>query len=360
MAANYQKEKPVSHTYDYESTDSEESDEEGLTLLQRAEHVRKSQGMFETEVWFGEEADSATLMKECKKNPGHYNFRHVSDFRQHHLPREYKERKLHRAIKTCADLTVKLSVFFTSRDRPEKYPGSDRLYPFYQSRGNFQYRRGGTGWVWKVEEYGEGKKEKSGPCECQECKGSDNPHKVWWEIIIMTAAHVVFDESECIKTYVTFWDEMKSKHCPVKLKGHGMGDSSIAADRGMFMCVTHDADFCRKLRTLCKRRAELTGYCDDKFCTNDVRGLSVVISHPHMDKKRITLGYGIARVDEELASYYSYDADTCFGSSGGFVWAVGWGSHHGSVAPHSYGYEKNSDYLFSTSHNKSGWSWPLN
>ncbi|XP_005104384.1 uncharacterized protein LOC101857892 [Aplysia californica] len=356
MATSCQEEKPVTSLDDYESTDDEESDEEGLTLKQRADRVRESQGHFETEVWFGEEADSDTLMKDCKKNRGHYEFFHVHDFKKRLLPSGYGYIKLLRAIKTCAELTVLLRVCFTSRDRPEKYPSSEKPFPFFNIRGTIPCRRGGSGWVWKVEECGEKKKEKNGPCKCPECKRSANPCKVWWEIIIMTAAHIIFDESECVKTDVIFWDEENGKNDPVTLKGHAMGDSSLAADRGMFMCVSHDADFCKRLRTLCKRRAELTGHCDEYFRTENVHSLSVVISHPHMDKKRITLGTGIAREDEELASYYSYNTKTCNGSSGGFVWAVGWGSHHGSMAPHSYG---ETDDLGANT-NKSGWSWPLN
>ena len=171
----------------------------------------------------------------------------------------------------------------------------------------------------------------------------------------MTATHVVFDIRECATTTVTFWDEKDSKQGLLRLRANAMGDSSVEADRGMFTCITHDQELCKYLITRCIRRSELIKKCDDKYRHDNFDGLTVVVSHPHGDQKRITLGTGLDRDDEELASRFLYDTPTCKGSSGGFVWAVGWGSSHGSVALHSEGDINETN----KNENRSGWSWPL-
>jgi len=337
------------HVY---TSDEEEDEDMNNTLSD----LRDSRGLCEIEISEEGEAGIQENVEACIKNKGHYVYHHVQEFAKRHLPEGYKDRELVRAVQTCSDLTVNIIHCSISPNRPEFFPNTTRNYPLYGKKNKAKLCRG-TGWIWKVEQYGEGSQSKEGPCQCLDCQYSNNPKKIWWEIIIMTAAHVVFDIVECKTTQIILWDEKgvkKENDRRLVLKAREMGDSSIEADRGMFTCVTHDAELAKKLKTLCRRRAELVKNCDDKYSENP-HSLTIAISHPHGDLKRVSIGTGIDRDDQELASQYSYNTPTCHGSSGGFVWAVGWGSSHGSVAPHSEGDINQTN----SNENKSGWSWHL-
>lgn len=86
--------------------------------------------------------DGATeerLWKLCKKNPAHKNFIPVSEFCIEHLPEPYRSQEYFDFVKALADITVRLRVKCTSRNRP----GNDH---FSTLRGK-TLTRAGTGFL---------------------------------------------------------------------------------------------------------------------------------------------------------------------------------------------------------------------
>ncbi|KAK6980128.1 hypothetical protein BgiMline_021131 [Biomphalaria glabrata] len=155
------------------------------------------------------EADLHKYMTGCKKNPGHEQFIPISTFSVKQLPKGFRDSDLFGNITAVADLTVKIDVKMTSLHRPEVWPKTNHLYPFYNTRGNTNLRSGMIVYVDKflngVDQYGaQGSKK----CWCTKCEHSDSPSNVLWELVVFTASHVVFDDIEASHTSLKlFYDK---------------------------------------------------------------------------------------------------------------------------------------------------------
>ncbi|GFN74761.1 hypothetical protein PoB_000126700 [Plakobranchus ocellatus] len=203
-----------------------------------------------------------------------------------------------------AKLTVRLRVNHISTNRPDGYT-------FASQRGN-NIHTTGSGWVYKILR-GEG------PCPCQDrCK---QPHHSWWRCYVLTACHVVYDGKEANKTKVDlFYDtEQSFEDNEVKtLYGYDVEDNNQKDDVCLLLCATHDKDLVNTLNGLIQKY-------DREGCAVPqpiMSTLCVVISHPHGQPKKVTVGdiSSTAPVDLE-ASYlteymYTYTTETCRGSSG--------------------------------------------
>ncbi|XP_059162534.1 uncharacterized protein LOC131945915 [Physella acuta] len=282
-----------------------------------------------------DEADLHTHLANCKKNPGHKNFVPVNQLSLEHFPSGYHDNDVYDLTKAMADLTVRIAVKLTSPDRPEFVPGTKDPYPCYNTRGQNSLRTG-TGRVRWVIKYTEGMdqtyRRTYRTCPCPECDHSDTPSKVWWKVDVVTAKHVVFDESEARQSSCRLWFD--EENCPVvNIYGWKVGWSDSEGDKCMLCCVTHDVDVADKLEEMVKRFDSLREKGSDKF---NMDKLTIIVSHPHGCSKQISVGHFVHRqVVGGGSTRYTYTTCTCPGSSGAMIYKLGWGWGYGSNHPHS-------------------------
>ncbi|XP_059153074.1 uncharacterized protein LOC131938867 [Physella acuta] len=277
------------------------------------------------------EIDLHTHVTNCKKNPGHKDFVPLNQLNVEHFL-GYQDNDVYDLTKAIADLTVRIAVKFTSPDRPDFAPGSEDPYPCYNTRGQNSLRTG-TGRVCQVTKYTEGMYGHR-TCPCPECDHSDTPSKVWWEVGVWTATHVVFDESEARQSSCRLWfDDDKSP--VVKICGWKVGGSYIDRDWCRFYCVTHDVDVADKLEEMVRQFNVLRDKVSDKYKSRgDVDKLTIIVSHPHGCSKQVSVGHWVDRqVVRQDGTRYTYTTSTCPGSSGAVVYRLGcyWSFGH----PHS-------------------------
>ncbi|XP_059152044.1 uncharacterized protein LOC131938144 isoform X2 [Physella acuta] len=246
-------------------------------------------GNHEAEMCYGGEADLHKHVTGCKKNPGHKDFIPLKDFNASCLPSRYHDDDLmSETIKTLAALTVQVKTKFTSLERPEFYPGTQVPYPCYNDRGSLVMRLG-TGRVWRAKKYTES--DGWGTCRCAKCQVSATPSKVWGEVHVVTATHVVFDDSEARQTRcVLGFDDNKSP--VVSLDGWEVrGGTNIERDWCRLSYVTCDLKLVDDLDKMWRR---FDGLCRDvrnkygRF--DDVDKLTVIVSHPHGCPKQVSVG----------------------------------------------------------------------
>ena len=76
-------------------------------------------------------------------------------------------------------------------------------------------------------------------CRCAKCQVTDTPSKVWGQVRVVTATHVVFDDSEARQTRcVVGFDDNKSP--VVSLDGWEVRKAHIKRDFCMLTYVTCD------------------------------------------------------------------------------------------------------------------------
>ncbi|XP_059162434.1 uncharacterized protein LOC131945839 [Physella acuta] len=206
-------------------------------------------GHHEAEICYGGEADLHKHYINCKKNPGHVNFIPVDDFSLDHLPSRYRDVIMLEVIKTLSAITVLIKVKYTSLERPKSVPCFSGQYPFYNTRGS-DVLRTGTGRVHDVVKYTES--DNKGTCTCGKCQHSDTSSKVWWEVHVRTATHVVFDDSEARQTRcVVGYDDENSPG--VSLDGYKVRWADIYGDRCRFTCVSCDLELVDELDKMRRR-----------------------------------------------------------------------------------------------------------
>ncbi|XP_059176083.1 uncharacterized protein LOC131955819 [Physella acuta] len=296
-------------------------------------------GHHEAEICYGGEADLHKHYTGCKKNPGHINFIPVNDFNLDHLPSRYRDVIMLEVIKALSALTVLIKVKYTSLERPKSVPCFSGQYPFYNTRGS-DVLRTGTGRVSRVVKYTES--DNKGTCPCGKCQHSDTPSKVWGEVWVWTATHVVFDESEARQTRcVVGFDDNKSPG--VSLDGWGVREADIEGDRCRFTCVSCDLELLDELDKMYQHFDGLCRKVRDKYWRfGYVDKLTVIVSHPHGCPKQVSVGQWTHVHKREVWSKYTYTTCTCPGSSGAFVYMTGYDEwlrtrpHSGSNSVENY------------------------
>ncbi|GFO45824.1 immune-associated nucleotide-binding protein 13 [Plakobranchus ocellatus] len=317
----------------------------GLTVMKR----RCLPCLHECEVFGdGPEAEESRLAWEtCGKTQNkHGNFIPIQIFSEDHLPGRFRNSCLLEFITLMAKLTVRLRVSHVSAARPDDYA-------FASHKGkNVSFT--GSGWVFKIS-LGEG------PCPCQDCHWWQprRLHCSWWRCVVLTACHVVYDKKEAKKTKVDlFYDSDKSlEYNQVKtLYGYDVEDNNQRDDVCLLQCATHDEDLVNTLKRF------IASYKCQKWEVSEsiMSTLCVVISHPHGEPKKVTVGEisSMADFDPEtsyLTEYmYTYTAETCRGSSGAPVMCAMSRKQLGSegvwpgAGPHSFG------HVNGTTHNQCG------
>ncbi|XP_059168929.1 uncharacterized protein LOC131950731 [Physella acuta] len=260
---------------------------------------------------FETEENLFTHFKTCQKNPDHAGFIPIHDFNVRHIKITKKVEELYNIIQIAADLTVRIAVTYTSTARPKCVEGSVHEYPCSNLRGT-NCLRTGTGTIVGVSKFQDEDKK---TCQCKGCKDSDNPQTTWWSVGVMTATHVVFDDSEAESaTCRLFFDQADSP--VVTLDGWRMWDMSIKGDTCRFLCASHDMELYEKVQRIFKSFL----FYPNKF----EEGVSFIVSHPHGCSKHVSVGKYKRKHIKHLrlnynATKYSYDLSTCPGSSGAYV-----------------------------------------
>ncbi|KAK6980003.1 hypothetical protein BgiMline_021002 [Biomphalaria glabrata] len=280
------------------------------------------------------EGDVATDIKTCTKNPGHEKFIPVNNFRIEHLPEEHRDLELFKYIKSVSVLTVRVDVQNTSPRRPDVWPGTRSVYPCYSMAGRESVRRG-SGRISLVTKYAYGYDQEGGrhwlgraSCACHVCQLSSSPRNSWWEIEVLTATHVVFDEVEASQASCRlFYDSPDS---PVTtLDVVGVGFVNVERDWCRLVCTTCDNDLGEVLFRLKKCCNVLWKTVHERYrVSRDVDKLMFMVSHPHGGPKQVSLGQWQDRylVDSDIHNYnkFTYTTSTCPGSSGATVYCLGY------------------------------------
>ena len=239
-------------------------------------------------------------------------------------------------VRVTADLTVKLRVVYTSQDRPDGYP-------LCGNRGESDPRVG-TGWIYRVDS------KINEPCPCDKCDGQEV--RKYWRFLVHTARHVVYNTEEAKRTRVDllYDDETSRKDGKVvSVWALRVVMSNAGNDRCDMECVTHDEGIGKMVESLYRRwlsltvairsrsrpiyskkpsllerlrRAEATRprsrpiYSKNSSLSGEGQGFTLIISHPHGQAKKITLGKRRPTVKDDNYYYQEYETATCPGSSG--------------------------------------------
>ena len=233
-------------------------------------------------------------------------------------------------FRCAADLTVKLFVCYTSQDRPNGDP-------FCQYRGS-SLPRVGTGMIRHVDS------EINKPCPCDKCNGQEV--RKYWRFIVRTAQHVVYDTEEAKKTRLDLFYDDETSHQEgkvVSVPALRVVESSAKYDKCSMECVTHDEEIGEMVESLVRRWVSLdkairsrstpfyfnTSSLSDRpreMSTRERQFYSLIISHPHGQAKKITLGKQREGkdfvLDDEVNVVREYQTATCPGSSGAPVFDV--------------------------------------
>ena len=267
-------------------------------------------------------------------------------------------------VRATADLTVRLRVGYTSQDRPDGDP-------LCGNRGK-SIPRVGTGLIWHVDS------KINEPCPCVYCDGQEV--RKFWRFSVHTAQHVVYDTEEAKRTRVDlFYDDETSRQDGkvVSVWALRVGRSYTKNDQCCMECVTHDERIGEMVESLVRRWVSLTEdigstpiyfkksslldrlreavatrsrsrpiysmksslldrlrqavatrsrsrpiYSKKSSLSGEGQFYTLIISHPHGQAKKITLGKVRPRVKGGNSGYREYETATCPGSSGAPVFKL--------------------------------------
>ncbi|XP_059145500.1 uncharacterized protein LOC131932588 [Physella acuta] len=284
------------------------------------------------------EVDLLSHKKHCSKRDRHGEFIPVNDFSPGHLPSGYHDNDVYQLVKNLAALTVKVAVKFTSLDRPAVVPDTSVPYPCFNLRGKNSLRTG-TG---KIGGFRMHKESDGVPCPCGACRESGDPCAVWGEVEVLTAKHVIYDDSEAQAASCWLWyDEEQSP--VVTVTGWKVDNrTNIHLDYCLLHCTTHNLEIFDRLQ---QAHIDFTYHllvASEKFGSQrDENKITIIVSHPHGCTKQVSVGRWVHRqVFMEGITRYTYTTCTCAGSSGAFVYRLGtevsMHPHSGSTPAHSY------------------------
>ncbi|GFR69986.1 hypothetical protein ElyMa_005643700 [Elysia marginata] len=255
-----------------------------------------------------EGAESGFNWKYCKKNPGHEKFISAQDFKDNYLPRLQSREKREVFRSLILDATVRLRVHCTSLDRPD----DDQMAAH---RGTCRMRVG-TGFICYVY-----RPEYNKPCICRECNGK--VARKQWRFGVKTAQHVVYNTEEAKETKIDLFCDDESCEKDGRMKsvwGVEVECSFSNMDFCDIWCVTCDEDLGERISSAWPYRSDIKLNCQDvsdlgllPSCDEDCDP-ALIVSHPHGQPKKITVGELRYRDKENLR--LEYDTPTCPGSSG--------------------------------------------
>ncbi|CAL1527938.1 unnamed protein product [Lymnaea stagnalis] len=260
---------------------------------------------------------------ECEKNPQHDGFIPINDVSIVSFPPYYQTQSLVDLTFALAAVTVKLSIFYVSEDRPKTFADKEIPYPFGETSGKSIFLKG-SGRIRFVNKY---PFYDNKTCPCARCTHSTAPKKDWWMVGVVTAAHVVFDEKEAKSTRcrVDYNTEVKELKPENSLQGYGIAERGVFVeeDRSNVLFCTHDSSLAAELES---RVAHYKAQCEkvvEEFQDNAERELVIVVSHPHGRAKCASIGRAERRLKVETGfTKYEYSVATCPGTSGAPVYML--------------------------------------
>ncbi|KAI8761528.1 hypothetical protein BgiBS90_030560 [Biomphalaria glabrata] len=297
-------------------------------------------GDHETQESEGGEADLHKHLVGCQKNPGHSQFIPVDTFSKKHLPKGFQDNDLFEYIKALADMTFRVNVTMSSPQRPEFWPKTTKPYPFYNMSKRTNLRTG-SGRVWHVYKIQDGVRQDGGvgrtdytKCWCKKCEDSDSPSNVWWEFLVYTATHVVFDDIEASHTTLRlFYDSNESP--VVSVDKVSVFEVNIEYDICGLKCVTCDVSVGNKLMDMYKHYENIWEKVRNIYAYSKYQHkLTFIVSHPHGCSKQVSVGQWEKRQEVVALSKFTYTTCTCPGSSGAHVFCLGY-DHTRSDLVHS-------------------------
>ncbi|GFN78565.1 hypothetical protein PoB_000507100 [Plakobranchus ocellatus] len=198
--------------------------------------------------------------------------------------------------------------------------GRPKGYIFSSSRGSSTPHYG-SAYINSVEKH-------SGSCPCCDCHQKMQCASLgmsWWSVDLTTACHVIFDTQEAQCTAVdVFYDDETSKSCGrmKTLKGVEVLARNFEADSCKVRCVTHNEHLALELQQV------ISKYNYKVWTVRNpplraVGRLCLIVSHPHGQAKKVTLGKVEAvQKFNSAKNRLIYSTDSCPGSSGGLVLAL--------------------------------------
>ncbi|KAI8779740.1 hypothetical protein BgiBS90_018934 [Biomphalaria glabrata] len=271
---------------------------------------------------FSGEAEISCLPEDCKKSKGHKDMIPVYEFTKDHLPERYRdEHEIYKLAQSIAYLTVRLRTSFVSKKRPRYLPKTNYDYPLFESRGE-SCMNTGSGRVCDVV------RNTTGSCSCKKCKDSGNPSKLWWTIKIFTATHVVYDKDEAEATTCTlFFEGKESNRKRVDFDGCKKIWLDVSGDLCLLETPTCDETLAKELFAEIKQFNVYWKSLKKKYQNDEEKEkLIIIVSHPHGQEKRISVGLGLDIGKQKKLGYskFIYTTPTCPGTSGGPVYVLGY------------------------------------
>ncbi|CAL1545068.1 unnamed protein product [Lymnaea stagnalis] len=256
--------------------------------------------------------DACTNVKE------HDRFIDVDDFDMCHLPDGLKDTDFIKLIKSMCELTVLLAV----------RAGTD-----FNSGRKLKL---GNGFIRHISVYEE---EEGHICRCRECLLSTTPSKKFANVVVYTSKHVVSNDKEGLSTTCKlFYDKHGSQ--TFILKDYTNGSINENQEKFKLNFLTCNPEIIRRLQEAAKTWHDLHAKINTRYKElADIKKPVVIVSHVHGLHKRISIGYYIDCIDNHLKNkhdkdtHYIYEAPTCVGSTGAYVYIVardkgGWLNQH--------------------------------
>ncbi|KAH9524214.1 hypothetical protein Btru_053811 [Bulinus truncatus] len=300
-----------------------------LNAQEALKNALKNQGPYENDVTFEGIPGLINSWNNCTKNPGHRNFIPVRDFRTGHLPDPFQDELVTEIVHGMADVTVLLDIKYVSERRPDQTSDGED-YPFNEYKGQ-ELARSATGWIARAR-----KKFESGEeCPCLACAPLSSHQRVrpYGKVIVWTATHNIYDVSEAVKTRIgvfhqTDYDDNGGGEVVIDyLYPYGIFAKDDLGDWCGVKCITHDIQLWDRIRDRYRNFNDLMKRVDERF-RNVEENLAVIVSHPHGQSARVSVGQwthrdNMSHNEDFIQCRYSYTAPTCPGSSGAPVFIAG-------------------------------------
>ncbi|KAK6980237.1 hypothetical protein BgiMline_021245, partial [Biomphalaria glabrata] len=274
--------------------------------------------LHEVQVFQARLPDLESRRNACNKKSGHADYIPLRDFTISNLPRDYFDEDVVQLVRAIADLTVKITLSEVSSERPEFWPGTRVPYPFYELRGK-KCKRSATGFIVDILEHNF--KHETEQCYCHQCPDKNKePCQYWWEMTILTAGHVIFDNVEAKNTSCRlFYDEINSPSIKIReMIVDDLRNFDIKTDKRFLKYVTCDYE---TKPTIDRLKINLQKLKYKSF--KDPEKRVILVSHPHGGPKQISIKNWCDVFSDGEFTKYTYNAPTCPGSSGAPVYILG-------------------------------------